>query len=284
MILEKLKSQLGFTSSEREIAIYILNHPREFQIMTSEQLAKEARSSKSTVIRLCRKLGVSGYQEMKKILFAEQKENFELGDSTKLLKIEEMKTYTDYLDVVSNTYNGISSKMNRYLDHNILKRIINQLKKVDRIDFYASGLCHAVAEATAEKFGMLGIESVVYTALNEAFLVMNGNKRQSAAFVMSMSGNNPVSIHTAKQLQKYGVYVIGIAGYYGKELEKNCKETIYLLPRDGMEGTEQLMGVLSMHFIFDIIFLGLMTNGVQSDFAEKLKDMYRYDTNVSKKE
>ena len=70
MILEKLREKTAFTENEKAIADYILDHLDDFQNLTSEALAKDTLTSKSSVVRLCKKMGTTGYQELKKLVFA----------------------------------------------------------------------------------------------------------------------------------------------------------------------------------------------------------------------
>ena len=55
----------SLTKSERTIAEYILQYPIDVIRSTSDELAKNAGSSKSAVIRLCQKLDYQGYSEFK---------------------------------------------------------------------------------------------------------------------------------------------------------------------------------------------------------------------------
>lgn len=65
MILERLKTMEGFTHQEQAVAQYILRQMEDIQGMSSDELAKASYTSKATVVRLCKKLGVAGYQELK---------------------------------------------------------------------------------------------------------------------------------------------------------------------------------------------------------------------------
>ncbi|SPF55211.1 hypothetical protein SBF1_8010002 [Candidatus Desulfosporosinus infrequens] len=53
------------TKTEQKTATYILENPTEVIHMTITELAEAAQNAEATVFRLCKKLGFSGYQEMK---------------------------------------------------------------------------------------------------------------------------------------------------------------------------------------------------------------------------
>lgn len=71
MLLEKLRRGEGFSEAEREIAGYVLERREQVLGMTIGQLAAAAYASNPTIVRLCRKLGVSGFREFKIVLASE---------------------------------------------------------------------------------------------------------------------------------------------------------------------------------------------------------------------
>lgn len=62
-ILEKLQAKVGFTGTEIKIADYILERSHQVSGMSANALARETFSSTASVIRMCRKMGLSGYRE-----------------------------------------------------------------------------------------------------------------------------------------------------------------------------------------------------------------------------
>lgn len=55
----------NLTVSEKRIADYLREEPERILSLTMMQLARNAKSSEPTVMRVCRQLGYSGYSEMK---------------------------------------------------------------------------------------------------------------------------------------------------------------------------------------------------------------------------
>ncbi|CAM3406841.1 MULTISPECIES: MurR/RpiR family transcriptional regulator [Saccharibacillus] len=71
MLLEKLRRADGWSGSERAIADYVLQHREKVLGMTIRELSEATYSSNPTIVRLCRKLGVSGFREFKIVLSSE---------------------------------------------------------------------------------------------------------------------------------------------------------------------------------------------------------------------
>ena len=61
-ILERLQAKAGFTNTEIKIADYVLAHCHQVSGMSVNALAKDTFSSNASVLRMCRKMGLSGYR------------------------------------------------------------------------------------------------------------------------------------------------------------------------------------------------------------------------------
>lgn len=80
VILKEMRNNLP--PSEKKIAEYILDNPDESILHTAVMLGKKSQTSSAAVIRLCKSLGFSGFQELKLRI---------AGD----LRAEDMKGYRD---------------------------------------------------------------------------------------------------------------------------------------------------------------------------------------------
>lgn len=65
-VLTHLQESLpDLSRNERRVAEYIIQHPREIQKLSGEAISAVCNASRSTVLRLCQKLGYQGYSEFK---------------------------------------------------------------------------------------------------------------------------------------------------------------------------------------------------------------------------
>lgn len=79
MLLERLESKEVFTNSERQIADYILKNPTKIQNLTATELGSNSYTNKATVLRLCQKLDLSGYSDLRMTLTKEISEKDRLN-------------------------------------------------------------------------------------------------------------------------------------------------------------------------------------------------------------
>ena len=70
-VLEVLEREDGFTDIEADLARYICANADEVCRMTISDLAKASFTSNATIVRLCRKVGVKGYRDLRVELAAD---------------------------------------------------------------------------------------------------------------------------------------------------------------------------------------------------------------------
>lgn len=58
-------SNTKLNDSEKQIIQYVLNNPNDCSKLSLAKLAKKLYVSESAIFRLCKKLGLSGYSELK---------------------------------------------------------------------------------------------------------------------------------------------------------------------------------------------------------------------------
>ena len=85
-ILEILQAKIGFTGTEIKIADYVLEHCRQVSGISANALARETFCSATSVIRMCRKMGFSGYRE------------FQIGLAARLSEREDSEKRTNGYD------------------------------------------------------------------------------------------------------------------------------------------------------------------------------------------
>jgi len=290
MLIEKLKRGIDFTSQEKVIAAYILENADVFQSLNCEELGKATFTSKSTVVRLCKKLSVSGYQELKKLLYFEFEEEKKVSGTKRSLELKADSSSQDIIRIVPELYTLAIQELNLHNSTNLIRRILNRMSKMEQIDFYATGLGYNLLETASQKFNALGIESKVHNTLNERYLMAHPKRNKMMAFVLTFSGNNPLAIHEAETLKNLGVYVIVIAGPFSDEIIKHCDEVIRLCYESVQYETELIMIHHCVQYIMDLFFAGMLVKNYEHISEQEHFNHYDYDkgflydTKVSKTE
>lgn len=266
MVVELLEEKKDFTHSEVQIAEYILKNPFAVRDLTAAELGEKTYTSKASVFRLCKKLGINSFEELKRHLEREVKEKERLMNLLKQEPFHRSSSLKDIVHIVPSLYDRAVGNTGLTLDEGKLGQIVKRLKEADKIDIYGSGITYSCAEAAMFKFLSIGRECAAYSAVNEHY-VLAVNDKKVVAILLSFTGRNAGMVHIAKYLRQAGVYVVGIGGMESDVLKKLCHEYIGIYQKDLVMSLEMLTPYISMTYIFDILFSALLV----ADYDNQLK-------------
>lgn len=267
MLLEQLSDGDNFTSNEKDIARFILNNIDDVGGMTSEQLANLSYTSKATVVRLCKKLGLKGYKEFKVKLIVEINQNKRINQMLANEPITNESTCQDIIGTLPILYDKAITHTRLSLNKDSLNRLSSVLKNSDKIEIYGTGISYMLAQTAAFKFATLGVECSAYESINAHALAAQKQKR-TLTLLISFTGANRTVARIAEYLSKTtDNYVIGILGPYSGEIEQWCDEIIEIPNRDSSLSLDIITSFTAANYIMDIIFSLVLS----SNYAEHLQ-------------
>jgi DNA-binding MurR/RpiR family transcriptional regulator len=146
----------GLRAAEQRVADFILAHPDELIYLTVTELAERTRTSESTVVRLCQKIGYKGYQEFKIVLARDLVEPataiyaaIEPGDDLATVK---SKVFQANAQALRDTL--------EVLDDQELQRAVDTIASARRLEIYGVGGSSPLALDAYHKFVKLGVPAV----------------------------------------------------------------------------------------------------------------------------
>lgn len=163
--------------SEKQIVQYVLNNPRDCSKLSLAKLAKKLYVSESAIFRLCKKLGLSGYSELKFDLV-------ELAESKrKPIKIE-------------NNFARELSKVNldvlKYFKQRDFNSLYRDLDNAGTIYIYSTGWQQElIAQYLAYELFVVGKHATVLpSALEELKAAGRFAQKGDVLFIISFTGDN----------------------------------------------------------------------------------------------
>ncbi|WP_042142506.1 MurR/RpiR family transcriptional regulator [Paucisalibacillus sp. EB02] len=195
--------------SERKIAQFILEHPKEAVLLTAQALGQESKTSGAAVIRLCKSLGFSGFQELKLRVAGDLQE----GSSSEFRDIEPNEDYLKIIEkVTANTMQTIKDTVNM-VSISRLKEAVKTLIHADSITFIGFGASFITAKDAEQKFIRINKHVHAYSDLHMASTAIANKGPNDVVVGISFSGN---TIEVAKLLelaQKKRTKTISITKY-----------------------------------------------------------------------
>ena len=267
MLLHQLKQREQFTNQEQSVADYLLAHLDELEALSATALAQASYTSKATVVRLSQKLGLSGFQEFKVKLLVELNQQKRLDQLLEQEPIRSDSSQAEILDALPSLYDKAFTNTKLTLSKSHVTRIINELIKAERIEFYATGVAYHLAQAAAFKLATLGREVSVYESVNSHYVTAR-EKKKTVAFFLSFTGANRQVIEMAHYMKETSdARVIGIGGPHYQDLKANCHEFVEIPNRDSLLSLDVISSFAAMNYVLDVFFALLLSKQYDKQLA-----------------
>jgi DNA-binding MurR/RpiR family transcriptional regulator len=195
--------------SERRVAAFVLDRPEEVLYLSVSELADRSKTSDPTVIRFCRALGFSGFQEFKiglaRQMVPAQKsihEEAEVGDDPSALV---RKVFAANAAAIHQTA--------QVLDPKEVGRALDALEAAQRVEFYGMGGSGMVALDAYHKFFRLGMACTALVDPHMQAMSAAVLRPGDVAVVISHSGATKDIVESLKVAKGAGATTIGIVSH-----------------------------------------------------------------------
>lgn len=277
MLLVQLREMKNFTNHERDVVEYILGHMDQIPDISAGELARASLTSKATVVRLSKKLGLSGYQELKLRLVAEMNQSERISQLISKEPITGNSSYSDIILTLPGLYDKAITNTRLTLDKNTMMRIGRFLQGAECIDIYGTGISYVLAQAAAFKFATLGLECSAYESINGHYLAARKHKR-TVAFLISFTGAN----RTVERMGEYLMtatnnHIVGILGPHSQVTGKWCHEVVEIPNRDSVLSLDVITSFMAGNYVFDIFFSMLLA-GCQEEHVKSSLEMQKHES------
>ena len=206
-LLRQIKNSLPkLRKSERKVGEFVLNDPKSIISMKTAQASEAVGISEPTLIRFCKAIGFSGFQELK-INLSQQ---LAADDYFKMYEIDENDSTYELCEKVFDTTISEILNVRSQIDQDILESAIEALVNSERVEFYAFGGSAPVAMDAQHKFFRLKIPSSYISDPHLQFMSANSLEKNDVVVAISQSGTTAALIDSVKIVRKNGVKVIGI--------------------------------------------------------------------------
>ena len=188
-ILKELSEKKDFTQVERSIADFILENPDQLADLGIAELARQTYSSNAAIIRMCRKLNVSGYKEFR-IAFASDLERSrrENPDVDVNYPFSQKEGASSIMRSVANISASAIEDTYAMLQPAALNRAAHLLRSARRIYLYAAGDTLATTEGFSNLLMKIGHVSVFPARYLETTQHAAGSASQDVALLVTYSG------------------------------------------------------------------------------------------------
>lgn len=241
-IRQTLHSMRG---TAHKIGAQILKDPEQTAYTSINELALKSGVSVSAVVRFCRELGYSGYQEFRIALaqgvvdsvFLEMDE-VSKGDSVDVIT---KKVAQEHLQTIQDAVSLLNSRD--------LQFAADAIRKASQISIHAAGPTYGVAWQAFTRFGRIGIQASAHMDLHTQMLVAGRLSPRDVALSISHTGQSLGTVEPQRAARAQGARTICVTGNAKSPLAKTSDIVLLAASHHGRSSRIAMMLVLEILFV-----------------------------------
>jgi len=259
----------AFTKSEKTLYQYLKTNINDIIYMSVTELAERIEVGESTILRFCRKVGFTGYQDFKLNVAQHMgiHQNIEVENDKSLNQI-----IADAL--VNSIY-----KSSMLINQEDLRETVGMINSANRVLFYGVGSSGVAAEEAKNRFMRIGRKYDAFTDSHFMMMISSTLGPGDLVVAFTLSGGTKDVVDACRVATTYGAKVIAITSYLKSPITKYAEKTILTSGREGpMEGGS-LYAKISQLYIIDLLF----SYTAQADLEQSKEYMKRIAQSIADK-
>ncbi|MCW6107448.1 MurR/RpiR family transcriptional regulator [Clostridium sporogenes] len=205
MDISKFIQNKGLTEIEIEVLNYMIDNINDINKMGVRGVAKNNFTSTSTIMRLAKKLGYSGFLEMQYNLLS-------------LTKNELKDNLNDSSFIESLNMDGLLEKNSKEAINDFINILLNDDHKF--IFIYANGFSGIVAEYINKKLLVMGKRCILSNGTDSIGVFENNLDFISAIIVISKSGETPMVLNKVITAKEHNIKVVSFTNERENSISK----------------------------------------------------------------
>jgi DNA-binding MurR/RpiR family transcriptional regulator len=210
------------SAKRQEVIRPILEHPREYVLLSVRAIAKRLRTDPATVVRIVRGLGFSSYRE-----FQHHLHELSLAFATSLDTMQvaghdsNMPAYVR--DALGQDLKNLQGLKNS-LDAQRLAALAKRFYEARRVLLVASDLAAILASYLEYQISLLGLPVFSATSAGRITHLTRAVTKQDLVVAITFRRGLRQTVEGVQQARAHGAYCVGIADTYLSPLARECDE------------------------------------------------------------
>lgn len=273
-----LKENKDLSKNERVLADYILKHPEDVLKMSSKYLGKVCFVSTATVYRLCDKLGLSGFSDLKiKITsslddYRKSNEDFNFD-----FPVNQFQTHYEIIQKIKEDYEQTLNLTANLFSLDQLRLIASAMEKSQIIDVYTSAGNINFALNFQFQMQEIGIQVNVPIDEYQQRLTAASSNENHLAIIITFGGRGILSDILPRILHKVKTPIVLISSYDYTFEDLDPGYQLYISPYENhYKKISSFSTRLSILYILDVLY----TCYFKLDYQENIKKKLAYYNNI----
>ena len=269
MHLQQIFSTLSPQS--QRIATYFITHVRDISQTSCPEIAASCATSKSAVVRLCKKLGFAGYKEFlttlnTEIALEEQSTRFPSGIYA------DMDIPTVCSVVTNNSICGLEESL-KILNLDNFRIAVEKLVGARQILAFGMGNSGFVAMDAETKFRRIGYTTFLATDIDRMLIGLASATKEDVAILLSNSGMTYGLQDACEIARQAGVTTIAITSIGDNTLSRNADIVLATANSEKLTRIGAMTSRIVMLNVVDMLFTAVASNTRKTAEAYIMKSM-----------
>jgi RpiR family carbohydrate utilization transcriptional regulator len=256
----------------------ILEHPREYVLLSVRAMAKRLRTDPATIVRIVRGLGFGSYREFQRHLhelslaFATSLDTMQSGGNDGSMPSHVRDSLEQDLKNLQGLKNSLDAK--RLVD--LAKRFYD----ARRIVIIAGDLAVQLAHYLEYQISLLGLPIFAATSAGRILHVVRSVNKQDLVIAISFRRGLRQTIEGAEQARARGAYCVGISDTYVSPLARECDELFLASIESTSFGASYAAPIALMNTILAAVgqYRRTQTLALVKEIAEEQRKGFRWYT------
>jgi len=275
-ILSKLKTQKNFSNNEQIVVDFILANPIRILDMTTKEVSKQCFVSVATIYRLCDKLDLSGFSDLKVKIsnsihdFQKEDEDFDFD-----FPVKEFQTHYEIIEKLKEDYEKTLISTANIFNLDQLKLAVSAMKKAKYIDIYTSAGNVYLAQNFQFQMKEIGVNINVPLEEYQQRLSAASSDNTHLAIIISFEGRGLLTNTLFHTLKATKTPILLISSYEIQLQDIKPDYHLYISPYENhYKKISSFSTRLSILYILDVLYTCYFEMDYQGHLNKKI-DFYK---------
>jgi DNA-binding MurR/RpiR family transcriptional regulator len=253
----------SLTPSEKKVAEYILSHPDHMIELSIAQLAESSGASQAAIVRLCKSMGLKGYQDLKIKVAGDLQLQQHTPAGNGYQEIRPGESVQNIIQYVSS--NNVQSILDtvKILDPVKVTQAVEALVKAKRIFFYGMGASNLIALDAQQKFLRINRNAFAFADPHVQLTSTVTLSADDVAVGISYSGETRQIISALKSAKNHGAATISISKYGHNALSSYADYPLFISSTEHEIRSGAMASRISQFTVIDMLYLGVASQGYE---------------------
>lgn len=272
LIKDQLREKKNMSNNEKIVANYLLKADENIEKDTVRTVAEKTYTSPSTIIRLCHKLGFTGFSDFKNKFLNEVKYfNLQFQNVDVNFPFRREDTAREVMSKITDLYIETIKDTEKVVDMRTLLRCRKICSESEEIHIFSYGTYLNQAYSFKEKIMKIGKKVMISSNLNYQLYEAEIMQAGDIAIIISYSGETNNSLLIAKQCRKNNIPTIAITSIGENDLTKICDETLYISTKESLYKNIGDYSIhLSVSYVLDVLYSLIFQNDFEHFYETKM--------------